>query len=228
VKELYVFCEGLTEQNFCHQVLEPHLFPNGDGIVHSIRVAFSKRHGRVTRGGVAKYEPLRRDIINTLRSRHERHVFFTSLIDLYALPKDFPGKSGRTRDPKNPYPYVEALEQAFGDNVQDIRFIPHIQLHEFEAMLFADPEAFRVAFEHCDAAIKTLQAIGISFPTIEHIDDGAETAPSKRIIRELPAYEGRKATAGPDIAEFIGLSVIRNKCAHLSDWLMRLENLNWN
>ena len=50
------------------------------------------------------------------------------------------------------------------------------------------------------------------FPSIEHIDDGPTTAPSKRIIKLIPGYEDRKASAGPNIAEYIGLTVIREKC----------------
>ena len=33
MKQLNVFCEGQTEQGFCAQVLQPHLFPSGDGIL---------------------------------------------------------------------------------------------------------------------------------------------------------------------------------------------------
>ena len=68
-------------------------------------------------------------------------------------------------------------------------------------------------------------AIAEEFPTIEHINDGKKTAPSKRIIDVLPAYEGRKASAGPDIAEWIGMSVLRKKCPHFDAWVNRLENL---
>ena len=38
MKQLSVFCEGQTEQGFCAQVLQPHLFPSGDGIVHTLAV----------------------------------------------------------------------------------------------------------------------------------------------------------------------------------------------
>jgi hypothetical protein len=227
VKELYLFCEGATEQGFCKQVLAPHLFPQGDGCIHTIKTAFCKHHGRFTRGGVGKFATLRRDIHNTLKSRNTSNVFFTTLIDLYALPKDFPGKSENACDPRNPLPFVRALESAFENDIGDPRFIPHIQLHEFETMLFAKPEAFRISFGNCDQAVAQMSEIAASFPTIEHIDDGRDTAPSKRIIKVLPAYEGRKPTAGPDIAEWIGLVEIRKKCAHFDSWLARLEQILW-
>jgi hypothetical protein len=70
-----------------------------------------------------------------------------------------------------------------------------------------------------------LKKIVASFPTVEHIDDGPLTAPSKRIIELIPAYRGSKTSAGPDIAEYTGLPVIRSKCPHFDAWLTRLESL---
>jgi hypothetical protein len=168
---------------------------------------------------------MRRDITNELKRLKGPDIFFTTLIDLYGLTKDFPGRDRYARNPRDPVPYVQALEGAFGDDIADRRFIPYLQLHEYETLLFAEPESFRIAFEHCDDAIKELKKIAGSFLTIEHIDDSQTTAPSKRIINLIPAYEGRKPIAGPDIAEYTGLTVIRSKCPHFDAWLCRLETL---
>jgi Domain of unknown function (DUF4276) len=132
---------------------------------------------------------------------------------------------GRKRNPRNPYPFVEALEEAFAKDIADRRFVPHIQLHEYETLLFADPEAFAISFDDCGAAIAGLDKCAVSFPSIEHIDDGKTTAPSKRIIALLPEYEHRKTDAGPDIAELIGLQTIRRRCPHFHKWISRLEKL---
>jgi hypothetical protein len=229
VKELTVFCEGETERGFCDQVLRPHQFPEHDRTIRTIEIEHSRHHGRVTRGGVSvRYETMRRGILNELRGRRGREMTFTSLIDLYGLPKDFPGKKGRRRNPRDPIGYVTALETAFGGDIGDPRFLPHLQLHEYETLLFADPESFRYSFESCDRAIEELERIVASFPTIEHIDDGPLTAPSKRIIELMPAYRGRKTSAGPDIAEYTGLPAIRAKCQHFDAWLTRLESLLWS
>jgi Domain of unknown function (DUF4276) len=234
VRELHVVCEGQTEEIFCNQVLYRHLFPQQDVRFVTILVAHSKRHGKVNRGGVPeRYETMRRDIVNTLKSRHKQDAFVTTMIDLYALPSDFPGKTIHHRNPDDPTPYVKALEEAFGNDIAEAfgddnahsRFIPYLQLHEYETMLFADPEAFRIAFDDCDRAIVQLKTIAGLFPSIEHIDDGPTTAPSKRIINVIPGYEDRKTSAGPDVAEFIGLAAIRDKCPHFDQWLSRLEGL---
>jgi hypothetical protein len=225
VRELYVFCEGQTEQGFCSQVLHPHLFPGHDGQIHTILIAHSKSRGVIHRGGIGKYVTLRQDIRNTLKSRGGSDVFFTTMIDLYKAPKDFPGKSNNVLDSNNPTLYVQALEQAFEDDIGDIRFIPYLQLYEYETLLFADPDGFKISFDDCDATIVALKQIAASYQSIEHIDNGEATSPSKRIITLLPEYDGLKPVAGPEIAEMIGMDVLRAKCSHFDEWVTCLETL---
>jgi Domain of unknown function (DUF4276) len=225
MKGLVVFCEGPTERGFCNQLLRPHLYPMYDSAFHTILIAHSKHHGRVSRGGVsARYETMRRDILNELKRRKGPDILFTTLIDLYGLPRDFPGKDRAARNPAEPVSYTRALEKAFEDDIGDRRFIPYLQLYEYETMLLADPDSFRYAFDDCDRAIEELKRITASFPTIEHIDDGPTSAPSKRIIDLIPAYYGLKSSAGPDIAEYTGLPAIRAKCPHFDAWLTLLES----
>ncbi len=225
MKTLYVFCEGATEQGFCNQVLAPHLYECGFTHIPTIKVATGRKKGVTYRGGVASYNSLKKDIVNTLKSRKDFNVFFTSMLDLYSLPKDFPGKSDNQRNAAHPRIYVDALENAFYEDIGDRRFISHLQLHEYETLLFVHLDALEIAFENCEKAISELKEIAVSFPSIEHINDGTDTAPSKRIISVLPQYEGRKPSAGPDIVEYVGLEIIREKCPHFNDWLIRLENL---
>lgn len=60
----------------------------------------------------------------------------------------------------------------------------------------------------------------------ELVNDGIDTAPSKRIIREIPEYASIKASAGPIVAEKIGLDNLRLKCRHFGEWLTKLEALS--
>lgn len=221
MKAIYVFCEGQTEQEFCNRILFPHLMTRGFLEPHTIRVAHSRRHGIVARGGLTRYLPLRNDIRNQLKGRAQSDVVFTTMIDLYALPGDFPGKQEMQRDPANPSPFVEALEQAFRSDINDPRFVPYIQLHEFETLLFADPDAFGLIGDHHERAIAELRRMVEAFPSIEHIDDGPDTAPSKRIKQLFPKYN--KALHGPEIAEYIGLEALRRTCPHFDTWIGQLE-----
>jgi hypothetical protein len=53
------------------------------------------------------------------------------------------------------------------------------------------------------------------------INDGRQTAPSKRLVQFLPHY--RKRLHGPLVFERIGLDKIRSHCPHFDRWLHLLE-----
>ena len=73
--------------------------------------------------------------------------------------------------------------------------------------------------------ICALQRIVDDVPSPELIDDGQQTAPSKRIIAQFPQYGDLKTTVGTQMAERIGLETIRSKCPHFNAWVDRLEKL---
>ena len=196
MRHLIVFCEGPTEQGFCAQVLQPHLFPSWNGQIHTLGVGVRNYRHVFGIGPLKKYETVRKFIMNTIKQRYGKDVYFTTLFDLYALSNDFPGTDANIRNAANPTPYVVALEKAFGDDINHYHFIPYLQLYEFETMLFAEPQAFRISFENCEDELQELQRIATSETSIEHIDEGNETAPSKRIIAVIPEYGGRKSSAG--------------------------------
>jgi hypothetical protein len=117
------------------------------------------------------------------------------------------------------------LENSWQKETNDHRFIPFIQLHEFEAYLFAGMAQLAEFFDHSRQGIKQLQRIADSVKSPELIDDGQHTAPSKRIIAQFPTYEDLKTTVGPQMAKLIGLQEIRSACPHFDQWLGRLEQL---
>jgi len=147
------------------------------------------------------------------------------MIDLYAIHSDFPGLPDVDSIRHLPLQRVEKLEESFGIDIGDRRFIPYIQLHEFEALLFANPAAFESFYSNCSKQVAELQGIADGYDSPEEIDDGLHTAPSKRIIGCFPDYEGAKPTVGPQIADFIGLDLTRKKCPHFNSWVAKLESL---
>ncbi|MDY6784643.1 MAG: DUF4276 family protein [Cyanobacteriota bacterium] len=84
---------------------------------------------------------------------------------------------------------------------------------------------FEVCYQGRDREIAALQAILNKYETPELINDGADSAPSKRIIAQFPEYKRGKANDGPQLAESIGLETIRSKCPHFNAWLSKLEAL---
>ncbi len=224
---LYLFAEGQTEQTFADEVLAPHLAGYQVYLQGAILVANRRRHGLVHRGGGRHYLPMKNDIERLLKQERGADARFTTMIDLYALYSDFPGREAAERFRSNCWERVEALEQAFADDMDDPRFIPYLQLHEFEALLLADPECFACRFDGATKSIERLQSLVTEFDSPEQINDGQETAPSKRIIAEFPEYTELKRTDGPSLAGLIGLTSLRNKCPHFDYWLKRLEQLGF-
>lgn len=220
---LNMIVEGLTEQVFARDVMMPHLAQE-QVYISARRIETGRRGPRIFRGGMTDYHRARQDIRRWLKQDKQGEVRLTTMFDLYALPDDFPGYA-EAKQILDPYQRVETLEQHLGDDIDDPRFIPHIQLHEFEALLFSAPEQFAVSFPDCEKQIGVLCAIATQFPSPEHIDDDEHGAPSKRIANELPGYLRRKTTAGPRIAQAIGLAAIREKCTHFGKWIETLEEL---
>ncbi len=222
---LYLFAEGKTEETFADVLLKPHLAGRGVYLHGIIQVAHARKRGKVHRGGGRGYEPMRNDIRRFLAQEKSRDVYFTTMIDLYAIHAGFPSLVESDGLRNDPFARVEALEQAFAGDIGDPRFVPYIQLHEFEAVLFCDPGGFQLHYEKCDRQVERLRAIADAHESPELIDDGPQTAPSKRIIAEFPDYEAAKPVVGPEVAEQIGLETIRSKCPHFASWLSRLEGL---
>ena len=54
---------------------------------------------------------------------------------------------------------VESLEHSFAAIISYPRFIPYVQLHEFEALLFSDPQSFAIAFPERGPKLAELQVI---------------------------------------------------------------------
>lgn len=220
---LHLIVEGQTEETFVNTVLADYLGAFQIS-VDVRRVETSRSRGRVYRGGVLDYARVKRDIALWMKQDQRLDAFFSTMFDLYALPQDFPGYAASQHLP--PFERVDALEQAFAQDMQHARFIPYLQLHEFEALLLADPQQFEWEFIEHDQAIRQLVEMTATFDSPELIDDGQETAPSKRIIQVIPEYAGQKPSSGPLIAAKIGVPTLRAACPHFDAWLTRLSTLH--
>lgn len=222
---LFFYVEGQTEQAYVDRVLKSHLGSYRVMVAGAIRVSTGKRHGVVYRGGGRHYAPMEKDLRNLLRQHRGTDVRFTTMLDLYKLFRDFPGTQEADKLRHVPYERVKKLERAFSASIDDSRLIPHIQLHEFETILFCDPDAFAFYYESRDSDIAELKRIAESVSTPEEINDGEHSAPSKRIARFFPDYCDAKPDAPAVISEAIPLDVVRKKCPHFDTWLTTLESL---
>lgn len=220
---LYIFCEGQTEETFANIVLAPHFLTFGSFVYPLVLPNVKGAHSRRNKGGWSSYRIARHFISGIMEQHHRDGVWFTTMFDLYALPQDYPQPpgllSGTVRET------VAALEVAMTrDVVTDTlwRFTPHLQLHEFEALLLADIDQFAEEFPERRDALPMLKA-DIAGLAPEDVNHGTETHPSARIIRRIPEYEGRKASAGPILASRIGMDRLRQSCDHFAAWISELE-----
>lgn len=221
---LNIIVEGQTEETFVNKILGPHL-----GVVDvfaSARcVETGRKRGRIFRGGMISYVKAKKDIELWMKEDKGGDVRFTTMFDFYRLPNDFPGFDEAKQKP-DPYKKIEVLEENLRLDIASQRFIPYLQLHEYEALLFSAIDKFHHYYIDHQSQLNKLKrdVYGITNP--ELINGNPETAPSKRIIKYLPSYDGEKPSAGPIIAEHIGLQGIRSKCKHFDSWVSQLEILN--
>lgn len=213
--------EGATEEIFVADVLRPH-FSSLQIYCYAHQVTTNR--SQLHRGGLVNYEHAKADIMDWVKQEKANNTFFTTMFDLYALPDNFPGYEQANCIPDHSK-RVRFLEEQLAQDIGDRRFIPYIQLHEFEALLFADPQQLDWVFLEHDAPIQQLIALSQQFESPEDIDDGRHTAPSKRIIGEIPEYDNSKASAGPLVAARIGLPRLRERCLHFGQWIATLESL---
>lgn len=219
---LYITAEGQSERKFADDVLKPYLA--SFSIEVKTRVVITNRKlGK--RGGILDFERIRNDLQRLMSEDSKPEARFTTMIDLYALPIEFPGwVEAKTK--KLPTERVEIIESAFQKEISDQRFLPYIQLHEFEALLYCDLAQLQQRISGTEAAITAL-AKEVEYLEPEEIDEGRTTAPSKRIINHVPIYDRLKIRVGAPAAAAIGLPILRKKCPHFNNWISILERLKY-
>lgn len=221
---LNIIVEGQTEETFVNKMLGPHL--GAFNIFVSARcVETGRKRGRIFRGGMISYLKAQKDIKLWMKEDKGGDARFTTMFDLYRLPSDFPGFE-EAKQKSDPYNKIEVIEEKLGADIASRRFFPYLQLHEYEALLFSYLDKFHYYYiDHHRQINKLKQDVsGVTNP--ELINENPESVPSKRIIKYLPSYDGEKPSAGPIIAEHIGLQTIRSKCQHFNAWVSLLESLN--
>jgi hypothetical protein len=218
---LHLLVEGATERTFVNEVLKPalsclNIFPDARC------VQTGRKRGKVHKGGITNYIKLKSDLQRWLKQDRHIDARFTTMIDFYALPNDFPGYE-ESRKPADSNKRIEILENHLKADIGDHRFIPYIQQHEFEALLFAEPTKFAIAYPDRENEIQQLVKVRSEFVSPEDINEN--TAPSKRIQAIFQDYAKLKPTVGPLIAMEIGLAKIRAENPHFNEWLNKLEQL---
>ena len=216
MKQILISVEGQTEETFVREVLCPHLNQLNLNPVPIVLTTKRVKAGVNFKGGLLSYEQASKEIGRLLLDKNA--IAVTTMYDYYGLPQDFPGFA--TRPPGSGYAQVKYLEAAFQKDINRQRFRPYFQLHEYETILFIDPQITASLFPGTNI-LDQLIAIRTAFPSPEEINDDPDTAPSKRILKLIPSYE--KPIYGSLAAIQLGLDAIRQACLHFREWLNWLE-----
>jgi hypothetical protein len=217
MKRIIIICEGETEQEFCKDVLQPYFQTKQKFIAYPT----IKKSG----GGIVAWETLKKQI--EMHLKQEPTAIVTTFIDYYGLNGEknkFPQwEFAKTIVDKNKR--MDFLEHAMLTTLDEslrFRFIPYIQLHEFEGLLFNNIEVFNSEitpqeFSNYNYLVRTIN----DNPNPELINEGKYTAPSKRLMQIIIGYN--KPVYGAILAEKIGLTRMRNKSPRFNQWINILE-----
>lgn len=224
MKRLDIIVEGQSEREFISQMLAPYL--ERCGVIESYNVSpIVVRTSPNNRGGVSKYTQLRDDIRRSLSSSSQQ-LIVSMMIDFFRMPQNVPLPENY-RELGSDFERADAIQTCICKDINDNRFIPYIQMHEFEAFLFASSEGFRYCYGNDDRRIKVLCDIIEEYRNPEEINTSPDGAPSKRILSVIPEYD--KVTDGNLIILQNGMNSIMEKCRRFNKWVellrMRLEKL---
>lgn len=215
MKRLIIICEGETEQEFCKDVLCPYFIVKN---IH-IQAPMIKK----SNGGIVKWNGLKKQIEKHIKQDSE--AIITTLIDFYGIK------------PIHAYPNYEEAARSNREKVQNIEngmkesidtairhhFIPYIQLHEFEALIFCSLDVIRNNFKEEEANFAEIESVINSFPNPEDINNNPDEAPSKRLEKYITGYN--KPIYGACLTTEIGMVKLRQKCPRYNAWIEKLENI---
>lgn len=217
---VHIICEGQTEEAFVKELL---VYPFALKGIY-LKPALIGRPGH--KGGNFKFERLYPDIEKRLLA--DQHCYCTTFFDFYGLPESFPGKNDV--DTNTPISvkaktlqdtFTQKLTDKIGTNAMR-RFIPYVQMYEFEALLFSDPTKMAQGMDRIDLE-DAFTKITNDFESPEHINNSRQTSPSKRIETHVSGYE--KPLLGTLAALEVGLETMREKCPLFDSWLKNIEAL---
>ena len=221
---LNILVEGRTEETFVRDVLSPALF--SAGIIATPRMPPTSKSGR---GGGSSFLPWRRTALHWLLQ--DQTAYLTTMFDVYGLPSDFPNLQD-SKKIGDICQRADFLEISFRDAIStdapnaQRRFVPYLQMHEFEGLLFTDLSEVEALEPDWLGRATKCAAEAAHFATPEHVNDSILTAPSKRLAKHFSIPHYRKPLHGVLAAQAIGLARIRSKCKRFDAWLNHLLELS--
>ena len=210
MKRLFIVVEGQTEEEFVNELLAPYFNSLGLHDIRATKITTSKGH----KGGFVNYVHLKNDVVKLLR-QSGNEVIVTMFVDFFKLPTSLPDykKIAKLSSKKE---QVSKFEIAIAKDIDDRRFIPYIQMHEFEALLFSSSKGFENYYRGEKKVISEVSKIITEFSNPEEIN--SNKPPSYR-IKEFTLENYDKIIHGNIIALEIGIEMLLKKCPKFKTWV---------
>jgi hypothetical protein len=146
---------------------------------------------------VRGFDPVAREL--RALALQERDSTITMLFNHYAPPVEWLGVRESKGRPAEQIPDIvkpeihQAVMKRIADDCDPRRFIPHVQMHEIDAWLFAGPDKMAAVFEQPNLEAN-FRKIVAECGGCKKINDNPESAPSRRI--EKPPGRYKKGDVG--------------------------------
>ncbi len=211
LKRILVLVEGQTEERFIKDVMCPFLLTFNLAIIPTI-VETKKLVSAPSHKGGGDFSKFKADVLDLLGDTHASAV--TTLYDFYGFPKIPDVNEAIYKD-------ILQLEAAIAVVINNQRFKPYLQRHEFEAFMFIEPALT------AKSALQRNKAVAIekhrkNFDGVEDINLDPTLAPSKRLESEIGKYN--KPRLGAAITNELGLERLLRECPKFSLWVQWLKS----
>lgn len=210
---LVFIVEGDSEVAFVNQKIIPYLYnftPPGKCLYINVQKVTTNRKLN-KKGGNVGFDYLKNEI---RRISAQDNPWITTFLDFFRLPTDFPCFSVDSTKISN-------IESSMSQEIQYDKFIPYIQRHEFEALLFAQCDGFRnINLE--EKQIAAIRQISEQYPNVEDINGGPETSPSKRLEH---IFDYRKVLHSQIVLSDINIESIMNRSPKFKSWISSLADV---
>ena len=178
--------------------------------MHAQKITTNRKKN--VKGGNVNYELLKNEV---RRTSAQGGVLITTFLDFFRLPPDFPGFTVAVK-------YIGQIEDAVRADCAAIipptSFLPYIQKHEFETLLFANPAGFSKVVDSKE--MREILNVLKKYSTPEDINGSPKTAPSKRL---LSIFRYKKVADSALVLKDVDIDVLRNQCPRFDAWVGRLE-----
>lgn len=221
---IFLIVEGSTEEQFYKNELQKqYVLPDGSyrHFFNVVQMPTKKNiYSRGNKGGRVSYQVCVNNIRRFIRmSTHCQLVIL--ILDYYGLDESF--SDHLTTEYSSLDQRVEAIQARLESDIGELYFRFRLQVHEFEAYLYSDPQKVAGHFQKPEAQTQLEGVLAKFGNDPERINNHPKTAPSKRLEALFPEFG--KTTDGLILARKISVPVIREKCTRFNQMCFLIDTL---